>query len=107
MERRCFTCGSKYHLRRQCPENRRGYQNGDKSASRKPARPCDTGKTTSGKPEEFMTQANAIGAGLFLTVQCGKWTLSALVDTGATLTVLSSRVWKWLEQTKQMPLEKY
>ncbi|KAH3740945.1 hypothetical protein DPMN_047662 [Dreissena polymorpha] len=29
MERMCFTCGSKYHFRRQCPENRRGHQNGE------------------------------------------------------------------------------
>ncbi|KAH3724178.1 hypothetical protein DPMN_049989 [Dreissena polymorpha] len=107
MRRRCFTCGSKLHLRRQCPEKRRGHQNGDKAASRKPARPCDTGKTTSAKPDVFKTQVNALGAGLYLTILCGQWTMSALVDTGAILTVLPSRLWVKLEQKEQMTLEEY
>ncbi|KAH3704794.1 hypothetical protein DPMN_079855 [Dreissena polymorpha] len=39
MERRCYTCGSKFHLRWQCPDNRGG--------------PCDKERTTAGKQSVF------------------------------------------------------
>ncbi|KAH3856521.1 hypothetical protein DPMN_099111 [Dreissena polymorpha] len=35
MARRCYTCGSQFHLRRQCPDNGRGSRDEEKPTFRK------------------------------------------------------------------------
>ncbi|KAH3824323.1 hypothetical protein DPMN_126157 [Dreissena polymorpha] len=37
MERRCYTCGSKFHVRRQCPNNRHGPRDKERTTSEKPS----------------------------------------------------------------------
>ncbi|KAH3695320.1 hypothetical protein DPMN_082777 [Dreissena polymorpha] len=50
MERRCYTCGSKFHLKRKCPDNGRGSR--------------DEEKTTLGKPSVFDANVTLAKKGL-------------------------------------------
>jgi len=43
MERRCFTCVSKFHFKRQCPDNRGGPRDEEKKTSRKASVSDSTG----------------------------------------------------------------
>ena len=89
--RRCFECGSENHLRLKCPRLNR--QSTDENLKNDGG-----GKASS---------VNALGSGLFINVEfCGQ-SLSSLVDTGATLTILSTRVWNGCRLSKQGNLTSY
>lgn len=82
--RACFNCGSKFHLRRNCPKlDRKPGENKKENQS------ANTGHDI----KEEKGAANAVGTGLYIPVTWGGQSLNCLVDTGATLTVLSTRAW--------------
>ena len=58
-------------------------------------------------PEVVTSSTNSVGNGIFLSVDFSGHTLDSRVDTGATLTILSSRAWEASSLSRQCALEKY
>ena len=85
-KRRCFTCGSEDHLARDCEQNqaKSGNQQQDK----------DKG---SGKSAKVSGIHNS---GLFVSALVNGQPINCLLDTGATLTIISTKVWETLDRSK-------
>ena len=81
IRRKCFLCGSEKHFRRNCPKNK-VEQKKDESET---------------KGNEKVNLTNFQGSGLYITGQLNGHEVDCLVDTGATLTVLSTRAWKMID----------
>ena len=78
--RSCFECGSKSHFRRNCPKLRKSPKDNTKSGQ-------DT------KDAQQVNLSTRQDAGLLLQASFKGLALRCLVDTGATLSLMSQRVW--------------
>ena len=80
-KRKCYLCGSEKHLLYDCPKNKdtRGKGGSDK------------------KGNDKVNLSNFQGSGLYLTGKLNGYEVDCLVDTGATLSVLSTRAWKMID----------
>lgn len=81
----CYECGSDKHIRRNCPRLRK--QNSDD-------------KNVRYKPEDRHS-AKCAGkqmSGLYITAQIEGFSVSCLIDTGATLSLMSSTLWERIRQ---------
>lgn len=87
-KRKCFDCGSENHLKRNCPKNQ-----GSKEADV--------------KPDQQMKNVSNAGAGLYANCKVDNIQTQCLVDTGATLTLLSIGMWESLKPCSSPILEKY
>ena len=94
-ERRCFECGSKFHIMMQCPSLK----------NRRPIR-RDFKKETNDEKED-RSAANTVGPGLYIHVDLNGQILNCLVDTGASLSMLSTRVWENSNLSKNRVLPSY
>ena len=84
-ERRWFECELKFHLRSNCPKLK--SWNVVKRKAEVPKSEKDSSKKTP-------ATANSPGPCLYVHVSFGVQILNSLVDTGASLTVMSTRVWE-------------
>ena len=82
VRRKCYSCGSEKHLIRDCPKNK------DKA-------PQD--KTDSDKKGK-VNMSSFQGSGLYITGKISGFEVDCLIDTGATLSVLSTRAWNMVEE---------
>ena len=80
-KRKCYTRGSEKHIRRICPQNK-GEQQQDKSNSQE---------------MEKVNLSNFQGSGLYIASKLNGYGVDYLVDTGAILTVLSTRAWNMID----------
>ncbi|XP_053391020.1 uncharacterized protein LOC128553858 [Mercenaria mercenaria] len=87
-KRKCYTCGSEQHLANTCPQ---------KANSR---------TFSSSKQKGHLRNIASFGAGLFLKCSINNITLECLVDTGATLTLLSHKTWDLIKDRNTASLEK-
>ena len=78
--RRCYSCGSTDHIQRDCKQ--------------KQSEPGALKKENETLDEEGVKVSGKKSSGLFITACVNGKPLSSLVDTGATLTIISSRVWE-------------
>ena len=83
-ERRCFECGSKYHLRSNCPKLKSW------NVVKRKAEVSKSEKDSSNSSKKAPATANSLGPGLYVHVNFGGQILNSLVDTGASLTVMST-----------------
>lgn len=89
--RRCFNCNSDKHLIKDCPKPK--GQNKEKKDSTE----------TQEKGSVCLSSTNH--AGLFVQSKFGDYNADCLVDSGATLTLLSSKVWTTIKGSET--LEKF
>ena len=86
--RKCFICKSDKHLKKDCPQRKdRDANRKDEPKSQEKASVC-----ASGMPH----------AGLFVRAQVGKYAVDCLVDTGATLSLVSAKVWSSIKGTNTL-----
>ena len=81
---KCFICQTDKYLKRNCPQ-----------------RKINTPEKKYQTPSE--AKANVCGnfqAGLFIPVKLGDYLVDCLIDTGATLTLVSTKVWDTIKDTK-------
>ncbi|MCG7879813.1 MAG: RNase H-like domain-containing protein, partial [Candidatus Thiodiazotropha endolucinida] len=78
--RKCFDCGSEDHLRYNCPKNKK----------------IQTDKTESDENGKINV-TNFKGAGLYAKARLNGYDVDCLVDTGATLSIVSTRAWHMIE----------
>ena len=97
-ETRCFECGSKFHLRSNCPKLKSWNVIKRKAEVIKSEKDCC--KMTP-------ATANSLAPGLYVHVNFGGQILNSLVDTGASLTVMSTRVWESSNLSKHGMLPEY
>ena len=86
---KCFICQSDQHLKRDCPKRN---SNAPEKKGQKP----------------WEGKANVCGnyqAGLFIPAKLGDYVVDCLIDTGATLTLVSTKVWDTIKDTK--PLDNF
>ena len=79
--RSCFECGSKSHFRRSCPRLNKSAGN-------------NLGNNATQKDDGAANMSNRMGSGLFLQASFEGRILDCLVDTGATLSLISLDVWR-------------
>ena len=78
--RRCYTCGSTDHIQRDCKQ--------------KLPEPGAKQQEKENVDEEAVKVSGKRSSGLFVSACVNGKPLNSLVDTGATLTIISSRVWE-------------
>ena len=76
--RRCYNCNSDKHLIKNCPKPKGHDKDKDKTDSQEKGSFC-------------LSSTNH--AGLFVQAKFGEYSADCLVDTGATLSLISSKVW--------------
>ena len=81
-KRRCYTCGSEDHLARDC----------DQRPAEAETKPKDQDKTA----EKDVKVSGIQNSGLFVPAFVNGLPINCLVDTGATLTIISAKVWETL-----------
>ena len=86
-KRECWKCGSETHFKRNCPQLK---QNAETEAK------C-----------QQMTQVASCGTGLYVKCKVNGVPVESLVDTGATLTIISTRLWDIIQQCSSPLLEKF
>ncbi|MCG8047963.1 MAG: RNase H-like domain-containing protein, partial [Candidatus Thiodiazotropha endolucinida] len=88
-KRACYECGSESHFKRDCPSLK-----------------ADSSKKSQGKQSEEnhnKIQTSGISAsGLYVTAKIDRINADCLVDTGATLTIVSSKVWEVINDKKAL-----
>ena len=97
-EKRCFECGSKFHLRSNCPKLK---------SWNVVKRKAEVSKSEKDSSKKAPATANSLGPGLYVHVNFGGQILNSLVDTGASLTVMSTRVWESSNLSKHGMLPEY
>ncbi|KAH3772216.1 hypothetical protein DPMN_173554 [Dreissena polymorpha] len=78
-KRKCNECGSEEHLRRQCPKIR-----GQGT--------CNAGKKSE-PTNHVINQTERQATGLYTSAEIDQLPVECLIDTGASLTLISSRLW--------------
>ena len=84
-KRKCWTCGSENHLKNNCPHNKDRH-------------------TQNNKPPQ---QVASTGAGLFADCKINNIPAQCLIDTGATLTIMSTQVWENIRPFSSATVESY
>ena len=85
--RTCWTCGSEKHIRINCPQTEKKSETEDK--------------------DQQMKQVASCGAGLYVKCKVNRVPVESLVDTGATLTIISTRLWETIQQCSSPLLENF
>ena len=80
--RRCYNCNSDKHLMRNCPQPKCYDKETDKTDSQ------DKGSVCLSSPNH---------AGIFVQAKIGEYGADCLVDTGATLSLISCKVWSTIK----------
>ncbi len=98
-KRRCFLCDSEKHLKYNCPKNPRNQQ-------------WNKGNKEKKVPQEQEQQHQAkhvasTSSGLYVEGKVNNVVMECLVDTGATLSILSLKTWDILRKTCVKKLEKH
>ena len=98
--RRCYECGSEEHLKMDCPKLVRHQTHRRVSTNdRRPSLRLETKH----KDEKPVKSSNFQGSGLYLTGFVSGKMVDCLVDTGATLTLVSPKVWNNVkDETSQL-----
>ncbi|MEW8545264.1 MAG: retropepsin-like aspartic protease, partial [Candidatus Thiodiazotropha sp.] len=86
--RKCFICKSDKHLKKDCPQRR------DREAERK--------DVTKSQEKASVCVSGIPHAGLFVHAKIGEYAVDCLVDTGATLSLISSKVWSTVQGTNTL-----
>ena len=92
---KCYDCGSEQHLRNRCSLNKDNKSRGQNNESGKQAEQHHA-KHVAGK-----------SSGLYLSCKINSIPTDCLVDTGATLSILSIRAWDTLSQASTMSLKPF
>ena len=85
-KRKCFLCQSDKHLKRDCPKRK---TNAHEKKDHEP-------------PGGKASVCGNYQAGLFIQAKLGDHQAECLVDTGATLTLVSNKVWNTIKGTKSL-----
>ena len=85
--RRCYNCNSENHLARNCPKPKDKNNNNDKTETEEKGSVC-------------LSSTNH--AGLFVRAKLGEYGADCLVDTGATLSLISSKVWATIKGSESI-----
>ena len=93
-----FECGSKFHLHSNCPKLK---------SWNVLKRKAEVSKSEKDSSKKAFATANSLGPGLYVHVNFGGQILNSLVDTGASLTVMSTRVWESSNLSKHGMLPEY
>ena len=80
--RKCFTCGSTSHLARDCDQKKSETDGIQKM------------EQESKEAEKSVKVSGVQNSGLFVTAFVNGQPVTCLIDTGATLTILSRKVWE-------------
>ncbi len=80
--RRCYECGSPTHFKRDCPKLRKD----------------DATAGSTAKSDRKVNASYRQGSGLFVSASIDGQTANCLIDTGATLTVIASKLWEHSSQ---------
>ena len=91
-KRRCFICGSDRHLKNRCPQNSTSNKN-------------NTSRFSYRKKNHQAKHVASASTGLFVECKINDVVTDCLVDTGATLSVLSVRTWDIINQSCTTNLE--
>ena len=86
-KRKCWNCGSESHLKRNCPQTEK--------------------KDTSENDEHQMKLVASCGSGLYVKCKVNGISVDSLVDTGATLTIISTHLWDTIKQCSSPLLETF
>ena len=87
-KRKCWTCGSEKHLRRTCPERQEKKINQETNVQQ-------------------TKHIASTGAGLYASCKINNISAECLIDTGATLTIMSQRMWETIKPSTSMALESF
>lgn len=85
--RRCYNCNSDKHLIKDCPQPKNNDKGKEKADSQSKGSIC-------------LSSTNH--AGLFVQAKFGEYGADCLVDTGATLSLISTKVWSTIKGTKTL-----
>ena len=80
--RSCYICGSERHMKYRCPQNKDGKYNAPKQDNKHQAKYVAT-----------------TSSGLYATCKINDVITDCLIDTGATLSILSSKAWNTISQS--------
>ena len=87
-KRKCYDYGSENHLKRNCPKNQ-------------------DHKKTEVKTDQQMKHVSNAGAGLYAKCKVNNIPTQCLIDTGATLTIMSIEMWESIRPCSAPVLESY
>ena len=87
-KRKCYDCGSETHVKRNCPKNKEK-------------------KEAETKGQQHTKQVSSSGAGLFADCKVNNIPTQCLIDTGATLTIMSFGMWESIAPCSSPTLEPY
>ena len=79
--RKCYKCGSEEHLQRSCPNMKKPSEDDEYGNRQRPS----------------INQTGVKTTGLYASAEIDGVQVDCLVDTGATLTVISSQIWKMIQ----------
>ena len=87
-KRKCYECGSENHIKRNCPQIQEQIE-------------------TEAKSDQQMKNVSSAGAGLYAKCKVNNMLMQCLIDTGATLTILSIDMWESIKPCSAQVLERY
>ncbi|PJE78522.1 hypothetical protein CI610_02538 [invertebrate metagenome] len=98
----CYKCGSKNHFRRDCPQLKQDKDSkGLKTPPKPSAKPAHT-KSTAG----VGISSAALEAGMYVKAKIQNVDVQLLVDTGATITIISDEVYNRIPLAMRPELQK-
>lgn len=92
--RRCYLCGSEQHLKFRCPQNQDNRKKESSVANEQ-------------NGSHKASYAASVGSGLYAECRVNDIVTDCLIDTGATLSILSLRAWDIINQSGNNQLEAF